>query len=296
MGGLGSGSGGPRPAPPRRGYTYSHPPSAGGEEGAGVGVSSVRFPALGQDTPDWQGYERPRSVRLGVSIDPGVRRENERERRSVYSPPPPVPVDVDVGVIHAPKPVMGPPAVALPLLVAPRVTAEGGDVVMEREETRRGRDLGQEQSRQEVVSGRNVSANGNGNARAQAHRVFSRVGEDCDKENKGIGEGWSYVGVDRDGGGGAGGKEKKVGVGLGVGMGREMGNVVYFEDAMGGGKRREKEKKGRGEFLCRRAGAGANFIWVLCSSTNDGFPIAQPQTIYPVCPRVPRRLIRAIPT
>ncbi|KAJ7485362.1 hypothetical protein FB451DRAFT_1027719 [Mycena latifolia] len=204
--------GGPRPPPPRRGYTYSS-----GEAESSTRQSQAR--SLPQD-PRLATHRPDRVPRVAVS-PPQFLRQPPAPRSRPYA--------ATSNLAPRPSPVL------LPLLTAPRTTntelQKTMDAVAER--------LNGLVKAQAAPSPALPSAPFG--HRRNTNRAVSRPARE-DKENQSVSEeGWSYVGVD----------EYQGGVGLGVDgvdakIGKEMGNVVFLSESAPDSKaKKDKERKGK---------------------------------------------------
>lgn len=265
---------GPRPPPPKRGYTYSHP--ANGRYSQNLNPHFPRFTQQpqrpkssaevltlsgGPGGPGGDGWRKSctpsftPSTLTHTTTAASTASTIRLTSSAVTSPPLDDSRSATAPKIHAPVPfsasTLAAPVVAMELdldlnLELAALTAQGTLDV----ELQSGVD-GIAERVTEMVSDPPPPSQ---RASREASRPLSH--SDCngglvkvkveeDKENRGIAEeGWSYFG-DEDG---------RTGLGLGVGLRKEMGNVIYLGDngAIAGAKgRKDKERKGKREYSNR---------------------------------------------
>ena len=236
----GSGRGGPRPQPPRRGYTYSQPATKGD-------VSTVQFPRQPQasylETP-----RRPKSA-----IDLCISDPSRRMSTLVPGNPPPVvsnisaagstvPCSVPATTIHVPTPVsMSRPLLEIEMAVdstlsSPQPTTIKQPMAMDGSDINRLSAQTSTQPSDIDPRGRwshmePVQARGR---RVASRRIISRTYEGQDKENHGR----TTVVTEET-------RDRPVGLGVGRDMGREMGNVTHLPDGETIKEKKDKDKKSR---------------------------------------------------
>ncbi|RDB27944.1 Serine/threonine-protein kinase GIN4 [Hypsizygus marmoreus] len=233
----GIGRGGPRPQPPRRGYTYMQPDR---------NVSSVQFPGVHLQAKDILDQQRPKSA-TGPIYNVNFNRQsiwlpspNLSDSPVAAAAPPPV---VPAPQIYAPVPVSLSKhtldintAVELDL----HLSVGGGPSNPEPMVT-------MDDDKEDVISLVTTAISDTQDVPMlqqpvpQDNSRACRTQETEDKENQSVGEeGWSYVGGDDS--------QKGRGVGLGVGrdIGRNMGNVTNTRDGFPAAKvKKGKDKKSR---------------------------------------------------
>lgn len=270
---ISSGIGGPRPPPPRRGYTYSHPVNPNG-------ISSVQFPQHLQSNDIVDQYQP-----LAEVGPPSSEVANRRMSTFCFAQgTPPAEPDPRVAapslapspMIHAPVPISASKGAMdmdmivdsdISLFTALKATNLDPDSMSVTPEspkepaTRTSTAHCPESDHPTDLSTRRVShrifsrAHGAGqdgkenhavrdvaNAIHSNHRVFSpNQGGQDDKENQSVGEdsGWSYISADDP-------KSNGVGLGMDRDVGRNMGNVIRLGDGTSGTKsKKDKDKKSR---------------------------------------------------
>jgi hypothetical protein len=250
----GFGCGGPRPRPPRRGYTYSQPVTK-------PDVSTVQFPQQPRAS-DPITQRRPKSVidlplstsfkKLSVLVSPGDRSNVASNTSAAQSS---VPHSAPAKTIHAPIPIsVSRSRLEIKMtLDSDSLTQPGHQLTTVRQsEAINGSDvnvnrLSTQTSAAPSDSGpprggrwRQVEAIRARGHHGPSHRVISRIYEGQDKENQMVTEqGWTTVVAEESG-------DKPVGLGVSRDVGK-VGNVTYLPDSEA--VKWKKDKKARRECL-----------------------------------------------
>lgn len=263
---LGIGRGGPRPLPPRRGYTLPNttpdPHSMSGE----TKLSSARVSQAQLSVASQQ--QRALPSRAPSPVLPFTTADTSGPPSAIaYAP---IPLSLSAGVVDLNMDIGF--EFDLSLLTSPKTRdpRQTADQIAENiDDSAANAVTGSIGSRLEtgpednyvstIEPGQNTTANRRarssttpceqksstrGETRTpQTQRAAARASDaNCDKENKSVGEdGWSYVSHE---------EIRNTGVGLGVGrdLRREIGNVVYPGEGVVGAKGKLKERKNRREY------------------------------------------------
>jgi hypothetical protein len=252
--GSGFGCSGPRPQPPRRGYTYSQPATK-------ADVSTVQFPQQSHAS-DFVTHRRPKSAKDLPTSDPSKRMSmfvssgdpSSTMAWNTSAAGSTVPSSVPVTVIHASTPIsVSRPPLEIEMSLDPDLPTQSGlqSTTVKQSKATDGSDvnvgrISNQTSPSDTGAPRGgrwsqvepVHARGR---RIPSRRVVSRIYEGRDKENQvAVERGWTTVATEDPG-------DRPVGLGVGRDVGKNVENVTHLPD--GEAVKGKKDKKSRRAYL-----------------------------------------------